>query len=443
MNNTSEQYYREIMSEMHLLDSHAHIPPEAAFQNEPKDFTEVVDYAYNDLISAGMKINDLHSPFDGFPPMSLSDGFDPLYKEPSVEEKWEIIKKYWPYVKNMGPGICARKTLQMYFGVDDFTDETIPAINAKFAELQKKSYREFYDEVKVDKVVNIAINGSYGNPATDVFSPLIYTDLVTEPVNRDYVQFLESVTKKNIFSLDSYVQALDDYLEKEVKENGMKGFKLHTTSFMRELEFSMPSKAAAELEFDKMITSTARGSLLSGKGRSYDEMHSLHNYLQNHLIQKSIELDVPVQIHTGTFGGSNGAKLYNSNPTLLSDLLIRYPQAKFDFLHSGFPYFNELAEMTREFPNLKLNVTWMQLLSPIEFIQYMEKLALWIPSNKIIGYGSDELTVLNSCATAEMYRDYMAKVLSDLTTNGYMTEKDAIFFANRVSRENAVEHFKL
>lgn len=84
-----------------------------------------------------------------------------------------------------------------------------------------------------------------------------------------------------------------------------------------------------------------------------------------------------------------------------------------------------------------------KLLSPIEFIQYMEKLALWIPSNKIIGYGSDELTVLNSCAAAEMYRDYMAKILSDLTSNGYMTEKEVIFYANRVSRENAKEHFNL
>lgn len=177
---------------MRLLDSHAHIPPEEAFQNLPKDFMEVVDYCYNDLVSAGMKINDVHSPFDGYQPMGLSDGIAPLYQEPTPEEKWMAVKKYWPNVKNMGPGICARKTLQMYFEVDDFTDETIPVINAKLSELQKKTYKEFYDEVKVDAVVNIAINGSYGNPATDVMKPLIYTDLLTEPVNRDYVQFLES-----------------------------------------------------------------------------------------------------------------------------------------------------------------------------------------------------------------------------------------------------------
>lgn len=437
------KYYRDIMSEMHLIDSHAHIPPEAAFKNLPKDFSEVIDYAYNDLVSAGMPINQWHSPFDGYAPMALSDGVDPLYKEPSPEEKWEIVKNYWPFVKNMGPGICARKTLQMFFGVDDFTDETVPLINARLPELQKKTYQEFYDQVKVDKVVNIAVHGSYGNPPTEKLEALIYTDLLTEPVNRDYVQFLESVTGQDIFSLDSYVKALDTYLEQEVKEHGIKGFKLHTTSFIRELEFSLTSKAEAELAFDKILTTTARGSLLSGKGRSYDEMYPLHNYLQNHLIQKSIELQVPVQIHTGTFGGSNGGKLQNSNPVLLSSLLLRYPQARFDFLHSGFPYTRELGEMVREFPNLSINVTWMQLLSPRAFLDYMCELAFWVPVNKIIGYGSDELTVLNSCAAAEMYRDDMARILASLTESGDMTEKDALFFAKRISYDNAKEHFRL
>lgn len=436
-------YYRDVMDEMHLIDSHAHIPPQAAFQKMPKDFTEVIDYAYNDLVSAGMPINKWHSPFDGYAPMALSDGIDPLYQEPSPEEKWEIVKQYWPYVRNMGPGICARKTLKMFFGVDDFTDDTVPVINEKLPELQKKTYKEMYDSVKVDKVVNIAVHGSYGNPPTEVMEALIYTDLLTEPVNRDYIQFLESVTGTDIFSMDSYITALDQYLEDEVKNHSIKGFKLHTTSFIRELEFSMTSKADAELAFDKILTSTCRGSLLSGKGRSYDEMYPLHNYLQNHLIQKSIELNVPVQIHTGTFGGSNGAKLQNSNPVLLSGMLMRYPQARFDFLHSGFPYMRELGEMVREFPNLSVNVTWLQLLSPAAFRTYMHELALWVPCNKVIGYGSDELTVLNSCAAAEMYRDYMAVVLADLTQSKDLTEKDAIFYAKRVSYDNAKEHFHL
>ena len=103
-------------------------------------------------------------------------------------------------------------------------------------------------------------------------------------------------------------------------------------------------------------------------------MNPFHNYLQNHLIQKSIELQVPVQIHTGTFGGSNGGKLQNSNPVLLSGMLMEYPQARFDFLHSGFPYMKELGEMVREFPNLMVNVTWLQILSPRAFLDYIGSL---------------------------------------------------------------------
>ena len=437
------QYYRDIMADMHFIDSHAHIPPEMAFQNIPKDFMEVIDYSYNDLVSAGMSKNSLRHPFDGFAAMGVTDGVDVLYKTPSTEEKWEIVKTYWPYVRNMGPGISARMTLKKYFGVEDFTDETISIISAKFPELQKKTYKELYDDVKVDKVVNVAIHGSYGNPPTEKLAALIYTDLLTEPVNRDYIQFLESVTGKDIYSLDTYVDALDEYLEKEVKENGISGFKLHTTSFIRKLDFTTVSKDEASKAFDTILTTTTRGALLSSKERSYDEMLPLHNYLQNHLVQKSIELNVPVQIHTGTFGGSNGAKLENTNPIHLSGLLMKYPQAKFDFLHTGFPYNKEMGEMVREYPNLKVNVTWLQLLSPRDFISYMEQLPMWIPINKILGYGSDELTVLNSCVAAEMYRDYMARVLADLVESGDMTEKDVILYANLISRENAKEHFNL
>lgn len=437
------KYYRDIMADIPLIDSHAHFPPERAFQTLPKDFMEIIDYSYTDLVSAGLDTRKFNSPFKGLPEMYLSNGCDPLYQEPSMEEKWEMIKKYWPYVRTMGPGINARKTLQMYFGVEDFTDDTIPVINAKLKELQKKSYKEILAGVNVEKVVNISINGSFGNPPTDELAQLIYTDILTEPNNRDYVRYLESVTKRDIYSLDTYVDALDQYLEMEIRQNGFKGFKLHTTSFIRALEFSEIDKNKADKQFDQLLTTTVSGSLLSGKGRSYDELYELHNYLQNHLIQKSIELGVTIQVHTGTFGGSNGAKIKNSDPALLTTVLMRYPQARFDFLHSGFPYTRELGEMVREFPNLYLNVTWHQLLSPRDFIQYMRELALWVPTNKIMGYGSDEFNVLNGTATAEIYRDYMARVLAGLVYDGDMTEKEAVFFANRVSRENAKEFFRL
>lgn len=68
-------------------------------------------------------------------------------------------------------------------------------------------------------------------------------------------------------------------------------------------------------------------------------------------------------------------------------------------------------------------------------------MALWVPSNKIIGFGCDEFNVLNSCACAEIYRDLMAEVLTELVDENRMTEKDAIFYANRVSRENVYDHW--
>lgn len=100
-------------------------------------------------------------------------------------------------------------------------------------------------------------------------------------------------------------------------------------------------------------------------------------------------------------------------------------------------------EIVRQFPNVFLNTAWMQIISPLAFKQFMKECLIGIPTSKILTYGCDEFNVLNSCACAEIYRDYMAEVLAELVDENRMTEKEAIFIANLVSRENVYDHWKL
>lgn len=443
MNQEIYKYYKAVMDETHLADAHAHLSPEPVWNNGPSDITDIFLYCLPDLISAGMSRDDLHLPTEGVPAFHASFGEPYQPDTRSNLEKWQIMKPYWPYVRKMGTGIHARRVLKLFFGVDDLTDETVTIFEQKLPEYKKKSYKELFSQFKIDRVMNVSIGGSRSNPPTEVMEQQLYTDQFTQPVSRDTLYLLEKLTGIPIFSLDSYMDALDQFLESEVKEGGMKGFKFHLTSFNRELKFDLTDKFEAEKALDKILTSITRGSLCSAMGHSYEEMRPLHDYLQNHVLGKAVELNVPVQIHTGTFGASMGFKLSGSNPTLLTDTILRYPQVKFDLLHCGWPYARELGEMARSLDNVCINTTWLQILSPVAYKHFMKEWLLQIPVNKIFGFGSDELNPLSTCACADVYRELATQVFAELVEEKFLTEKEALFMIQRISRDNVYDHWNL
>lgn len=443
MNKQMYEHFRKIMGDIHLANSHTHLPPESHWHDVPRDFTQIIAYCIPDLMSSGMPKENLHTLTDGAEGLHVSYGTPFKPDTRTALEKWEAVKPYWPLVRNTGSGMHARRVLELFFGCDDFTDETIPIIESKMAEMQKKTYKEFFEEFKIDKTMGVAFGGSRENPPTELIPQQLFSDTYTQPISRDSITLLEQLSGMSIYSLDTYVAALDKYLEYEIKEVGMIGFKWHTTPFVRENHFDVADEFEASKALDKILTTITKGSLYSGFSRSYEEMKPLHDYLQNHLIQKAIEFDVPIQIHTGTFGASMGFKLQYSNPTLLTDMILRYPQAKFNLLHSSWPYSRELGEMARIFNNVFINTSWMQIISPESFKRFMKEWMLQVPINKILGFGCDEFSPLNTSACADIYRDLMAQVFAEMVEENLITEKDAIYMAQRVSRDNVLEHWNI
>jgi hypothetical protein len=65
-----------------------------------------------------------------------------------------------------------------------------------------------------------------------------------------------------------------------------------------------------------------------------------------------------------------------------------------------------------------------------------------VPINKIHAYGADQLSMLLSCADAEMVRDEL-DVLAEEVADGNLSEDEALQIAVRLLRENAWEFFRL
>jgi uncharacterized protein len=208
------------------------------------------------------------------------------------------------------------------------------------------------------------------------------------------------------------------------------------------MEYDIDSPYDAAKCFDRILQMPARGGTGSSISVGFNEMRPFQNIVQNHIIKRSIDFDIPVQIHAATLGGSYGGPL-NGNPKSRIQLFLRYPQARFDILHAGFPWVRELGAIVHLFPNVYLNMSWFDLLSPQSYKQFLKDWLTSIPLNKIFAHGADQFNVLLSSACAERVRGFVAEVLSELIDEGIMTEKDAVFAANCILRKNAWNYWKL
>jgi predicted TIM-barrel fold metal-dependent hydrolase len=247
---------------------------------------------------------------------------------------------------------------------------------------------------------------------------------------------------QEIYSLKTYLQALDNLLEKR-RSNGFVGMKWHALAYARDIHYPDADARSAEQCLDRIFRMPASGGVAANTPVGFDAMRPFQDFIQHHLVQRAIEMDWPVQIHTGTFGLSHGGQISHANPTHLVNLFLRYPQARFDLLHSSYPYMRELTALTKLFPNVYINASWFDILSPRAAEQYLREWISSVPNNKIFAFGGDQFSVLLSCANAEMVRDTFARILADEVTEGNMSEEYAVDTAARMLRENAWEHFRL
>jgi predicted TIM-barrel fold metal-dependent hydrolase len=98
--------------------------------------------------------------------------------------------------------------------------------------------------------------------------------------------------------------------------------------------------------------------------------------------------DFPVQFHTGIQKG-NGNILSNSDPLLLSNLFLEYPNVKFDIFHIGNPFEHGLSALAKNFQKVYVDMCWTHIISPTASINALDEYIDAVPLNKISAFGGD------------------------------------------------------
>ncbi|GAB4127682.1 MAG: hypothetical protein Kow001_22850 [Acidobacteriota bacterium] len=88
------------------------------------------------------------------------------------------------------------------------------------------------------------------------------------------------------------------------------------------------------MERDRAEALIGRDDLSPEAVMSPEEVTELEDFLVDWLVERAIEADLPIQIHTG-YLASNRLRIDQTDPMLLNSLFIRHPRARFVLFHGG------------------------------------------------------------------------------------------------------------
>ncbi|MEW5900557.1 MAG: amidohydrolase family protein [Acidobacteriota bacterium] len=422
---------RSYMDTIKVVNTHEHQRWFAEHEGHPYNFFTVLTHSYlqADLVSAGAP---------ELKPEIVNQG--------DLEALWKSYGPYLDFSRNTSYYSHFLAGFQFLYGFSapSFTRENIQALSAQIA--ANYSHREaWYEKAFRQAGFEIMFVDQYWNSFnTDLDSryfALVFNinPLVYSISNRERLTAKDAPAETNIYRLaeeeEKAIKTLDDYLA--AADRLMQKFKEHNVVCLKNsLAYSR------SLDFDYVSSDDAKALFAKPPGSlSGAEKKALEDYMFHWIIEKSIALGLPIQIHTGYLAG-NGNVLENSQPTKLSNLFLKYPQAKFVLFHGGYPWTGEYAALGKMFPNVYLDLVWLPQISREAAVRGLDEMFDTVPYNKFF-WGGDCHFIEESAGSLIFGKDVVAQVLALRVERGLMTENLAREVALQIFRRNAIRFFKL
>jgi predicted TIM-barrel fold metal-dependent hydrolase len=231
-----------------------------------------------------------------------------------------------------------------------------------------------------------------------------------------------------ISTLDDYLGYCDHLFKKNIEKKAV--CLKNSQAYSRTLYYEDVPYEEARILYDKPSSRLTPS-----------EAKKIEDFMFHWIIQKSIEYDLPVQIHTGYLAG-NGNVLDNGQPIKLNNLFLKYREAEFVLFHGGFPWTGEVAALGKMFPNVCIDLVWLPQISREEAVHAFDVMLDCVPYNKFF-WGGDCGLIEESTGSLEFAKDVVSEVLANRVERGLLTEDVALKIMDRIFRENAIEIFQL
>jgi len=420
------------VKELEIIDTHEHLPPFESYRDKDTDVLKeyLTHYFSSDLISAGLPKSDYRKIMESKLP---------------VIEKWKLVEPYWEVSRYTGYGRSLDIVAKEVYGIEGISRSTIEELNSKFLKsLSQEHFKKILkDKSKIkisllDKDENIFLNEANINCDQNFFRNVCNIRDIIFPLTWDLIFKMENDSGIRISSFDNYLEAVEIIIDK-VFRLGAVGIK-HSLAYLRTLRYDRVSKSDAERDFNNIFKTKHYLSEIDTPPTNLGK--NFQNYLMHYVLNIANKKNLIIQIHTGLQEG-NGNIITNSNPTLLTNLFLEYPDVSFDLFHIGYPYQNEIAVLAKNFPNVYIDMCWAHLLSPNVSINALLEFIDVVPLNKISAFGGDYEFIDGVFGHQYIARENVAKALSIKVSQRLFDIDKAKEIAGMLFYSNPFKIFKL
>jgi len=415
---------RDLVERTPLADTHEHLLEESS-RLEPGDNWRLDDigilfslYVEQELASAGMPEEDRRRM---------------LLRETPPDEKWHLVRPWWPLMRQTGYGMTVRESILLLFGEDDITDENWEKINDGLKALIKPGYYEhlLLDVARLD---HCQVNSVEKRPFLETAQPeLLHQDLsFVAMASTLEIELLSEQAGKDVRHLKDWLEVIDWCFE----QYGPKAIALkNQAAYLRRLDFESVLRRDAERSFDVY---------LKKRGESTDaERKPAQDFLFNYCIRKAVEYRLPVKIHTGYMAGNGMLRpgWLRHHAEDMAALCRLHPDARFILMHITWPHQDEAIAMAKHYENAVVDMCWAWSLNPIASRRFLKEFLLSAPANKVLAFGGDVTAVEMVPGAAAIARRGISQVLEELVEEKWLRYKAVPGLVQRLATGNARDLF--
>ena len=416
---------KNYLETIEIVDTHEHLQIPA--DSNSFCIFNTVSYFTSDIYSSG------------------APSFSDLQKNKfNADSLWNKFGKYYNYSRATSYHEQFMNTLRILYSYDKpyLEKDDVQDLYNRMIANRYRNYGQWFDEVYKKTHFKTMLNDQYWNHFNTKIDTLHFklvcnisscVLLVNEAAENKKItsdkNLLQLMNREviNTENLDDYVNMVDSVINIFIR-NGAVCLK-NVLAYSRSIDFEDIDYSTANRIFNKSVAPTAQ------------EKKQLQDFIFHHIIQQSIKLNLPIQIHTGYLAGNRGW-LDNGSPMKLLNLFIKYPDAKFILFHGGYPWTSDFVALGKQFSNVYLDLVWLPQISKTEAIRTLNEMLDAMPYNKIM-WGGDVLIIDDAVGSLELGKDVVATVLSERVEKGWMTQDMALEIAGCIFRDNATELFRL
>lgn len=386
-----------------IVDTHEHLPCEL---ERPKDTDVLAEwlqlYFSCDLVSAGLSEKDLAIVRD-----SRQD----------ITFRWKLVEPYWHAAESTGYGRSLSLAARDLYGIDTINGQTIEQLDQRFKEARTRGghYRFVLRE---RSGISLSIRDSMPMPYQETEDPFVFTmrtDGFICPTHYSQIRAAGSEVGLEVHTLADWMDVTRRHIERHLNGKTKVVCLKCGLAYHRSLRFDKVTYADADRAFNELFADCN----LPDWRPPVKVAKVLSDWMMHFVCRVADDNKLVYQVHTGIQEG-NGNVIYDSNPTLLTNLFLEYRNARFDVFHMGYPYVMELGNLAKNFRNVFIDMCWGHIISPEAARRALVEWLDAVPANKINAFGGDYGFVDGVYGHQLLARQNVATALAQKVTDGSM-----------------------